>query len=280
MNQQRKLQYEQAHDAALGWVACLRADTVSEEDRQSFALWLDEHDSHAQAMDAALELWDDLGVVRHIPATSETLNQAANSSKWLPASIAAAACLVLAVFLWPQIQSDPVSNEYRSAMGEQRTVELPDGSVARLNTNSHIVVTYAQDQRHVDLQQGEAWFQVQPNKQRPFHVDAGATRITAVGTAFNIYLTDLVTDVTVTEGVVRVSDLGQLAGRARTPTMLHQNQRLIAGIDGWESPSSDEASNHLAWQRGELVADQMPLPLLIEQLERYQDKKIIIADPT
>ena len=68
MNQQRKLQYEQAHEAALAWIACLRADSVSEEDRQAFALWLGEHDSHAQAMDEALKLWDDLGVFRHMPS--------------------------------------------------------------------------------------------------------------------------------------------------------------------------------------------------------------------
>ncbi len=35
----------------------------------------------------------------------------------------------------------------------------------------------------------------------------------------------------------------------------------------------------MAWQRGELVAEEMPLPALIEQLERYQQTRIIIADP-
>ncbi|MEP4145908.1 MAG: FecR domain-containing protein [Halioglobus sp.] len=280
MNQQRNSQYEQAHDAALGWVACLRSDAVSEEDRQSFALWLGEHDSHAKAMDEALELWDDLAVVRHIPSLSATPNQAANSSRWLPAAAAIAACLVLAIFLWPQLQSDPVSDQYRTAMGEQRTVDLPDGSVARLNTNSRISVTYRDDQRHVHLQQGEAWFQVRPNKQQPFHVDAGDTRITAVGTAFNIYLTGGSTDVTVTEGVVRVSELGQTGARTPSTELLTVNQRLITGNDGWELSSTDDVSNQLAWQRGELVAEKMPLPELIAQLERYQQKRIIIADPS
>ncbi|MEH6586940.1 MAG: FecR domain-containing protein [Halioglobus sp.] len=280
MNTQGNEHSEQARNAALGWVARLRSDAVSAEDQQSFALWLGEHRSHTQAMDEALELWDDLGAIRHLSPADELPAQSANSSRWLPAAMAAAACLVLAVFLWPQLQSDPVSHQYRSALGERRTVDLPDGSLARLNTNSSIVVTYSQDQRHIDLQHGEAWFQVRPNKQRPFHVDAGETRVTAVGTAFNVYLNNSrSTDVTVTEGVVRVSELGKTGNRAPSTELLHVNQRLIAGIDGWELSSSDDFANQLAWQRGELVAEEMPLPELVAQLERYQQTRIIIADP-
>ena len=280
MSTQGNKQSEQARNAALGWVARLRSDAVSAEDRQAFALWLGEHQAHTQAMDEALELWDDLGAVRHLASADELPAQAANSSRWLPAAMAAAACMVLAVFLWPQLQSDPVSHQYRSALGERRTIDLPDGSLARLNTNSSIVVTYSEGQRQIDLQKGEAWFQVRPNKQRPFHVDAGATRVTAVGTAFNVYLNNSrSTDVTVTEGVVRVSELGQTGNRAPATELLHVNQRLIAGIDGWELSSSDDIANQLAWQRGELVAEEMPLPELVAQLERYQQTRIIIADP-
>lgn len=279
MSQQANQQYEQACEAALEWVARLRSDDVSEDDRQSFALWLGEHRSHAEAMDEILELWDDLGVVRRLQTDSQIPAEAANSSRWLPAAFAAAACLVLAVFLWPQLQSDPVSHSYRSAMGERLDVELPDGSRALLNTNSRISVTYADDQRLIELQQGEAWFKVESNKERPFHVDAGETRVTAVGTAFNVYLSPSSIDVTVTEGVVKVSGLKQTGSRTRYTELLHENQMLIAGTDGWELSSSNDVSKHLAWQRGELVAEEMPLPELVEQLERYQDTRIIIADP-
>ena len=279
MNRQANEHYERLSDAALGWIARLRSDDASEDDRQAFALWLGEHRSHLQAMDDALELWEDLGVVRHLQTEEELPAKAANSSRWLPAAFAAAACLVLAIFLWPQLQSDPVSNQYRSAMGERLNIELDDGSRVVLNTNSRISVTYADHQRLLELQQGEAWFKVEPNKERPFHVDVGETRITAVGTAFNVYLSPGSTDVTVTEGVVKVSGLGQAGSSARHTELLHANQRLIADSDGWELSASTDISKQLAWQRGELVAEEMPLPELVEQLQRYQDKRIIIADP-
>ena len=277
MNQQRKLQYEQAHEAALGWIACLRADSVSEEDRQAFALWLGEDDSHAQAMDEALKLWDDLGVFRHMP--SEVPDQAANSPRWLPGSIAAAACLVLAIFLWPQIQNDPVSSQYRSAVGERLEVELPDGSLARLNTNSRINVTYSDDERLIDLQKGEVWFKVETNKERPFHVDAGEARVTALGTAFNIRRREESTEIAVTEGVVRVTELRNTAGNIASSKVLRVNQQLLAQRHGWEIKTANDMEQELAWQTGQLIAREMPLSQLVAELQRYSNTKIFISDP-
>ena len=279
MNQQRNPQYEQAYDAALGWVACLRSDAVSEEDRQSFALWLGEHDSHAEAMDEALELWDDLAVVRHMPSLSATPGQAANSSRWLPATVAAAACLVLAVFLWPQFQNDPVSSQYRSAVGERLEVLLPDGSLARLNTNSRINVTYSDDQRLIDLQKGEVWFKVETSKERPFHVDAGEARVTALGTAFNIRRREESTEIAVTEGVVRVTALSNTPGSIASSKVLRVNQQLLAQRQGWEIKTANDMEQELAWQTGQLIAREMPLSQLVAELQRYSNTKIFISDP-
>jgi transmembrane sensor len=279
MNQQGSEQFDNACDAALGWIARLRSDAVSEQDHQSFALWLGEDNCHRQAMDQMLELWDDLGVVRKLPIEDSPPREAANSSRWAFASAALAACLVVAVFLWPQLGNQPVASQYQTAKGERSSIELPDGSIARLNTESSISVTYTDKQRHISLLRGEAWFQVAPNKQRPFHVDAGEARVTALGTAFNVYLKDGSTDVTVTEGVVRVSELGETGARAPSTEVLRVNQKLIVGNDGWQVSSVTDSAGPLAWQRGELVAQEMPLPELLEQLERYHPTEILIADP-
>ena len=280
MSQQANEQYEQTCNAALGWVARLRSDDASEEDRQSFALWLGEHRSHRAAMDEALELWDDLGVVRHMQPRVALSTEAANSSRWLPAAVvSAAACLVLAVFLWPQLQSDPVSNQYASAVGERIEVALPDGSLARLNTNSQISVTYTDEERLIELQKGEAWFKVESNKKRPFHVDAGETRVTALGTAFNVYRREKSTEIAVTEGVVRVTELNTIPGRAPTSKILRTNQRLLSQPQGWEISTAGDLEQELAWQQGQLVAREMPLPQLIAQLQRYSNTTIFISDP-
>ncbi|RLQ22164.1 DUF4880 domain-containing protein [Seongchinamella sediminis] len=280
MSQQAKQQHEQARDAALGWVARLRSDEVSADDRHAFALWLGEHRSHRAAMDEALDLWDDLGVVRHLQPETFPATKAANSARWLPAAlVSAAACLVLAVFLWPQLQPEPVSTQYSSAVGERLDVTLPDGSLARLNTNSQISVSYSDDERLIELQKGEAWFRVEPNKDKPFHVDAGEARVTAVGTAFNVYRRGESTEIAVTEGVVRVTERQTAPGREPASKLLRINERLLSQRQGWEVSTADDLEQALAWRQGQLVAREMPLPQLVAQLQRYSDTRIFISDP-
>ena len=278
MNPQGNDSFERACDAALGWIARLRSDQSSQEDLQSFALWLNEDSSHHRAMDQMMELWDDLSVVSKLPLEQQP-QQAANAPRWIAASLALAACLVLAIFLWPQLDTPPASTTYQTAMGERNTVSLPDNSRVVLNTDSSITVTYSDEQRHINLARGEAWFEVAPNKQRPFHVDAGDTRITAIGTAFNIHLQDDGTDITVTEGVVRVTELGETGGHVPTSEILHVNQRLFAGGEGWTVAADTDTSQQLAWQQGQLVAQEMPLPELLEQLQRYHPTRLLIGDP-
>ena len=169
MDQEGNRQFEQAVDTAMVWLARLRSDHASHEDQQAFALWLGEHSSHPRAMDEALELWDDLAVVRHLGVTTEMPDRTDNRPRWLPAAMAVAACLVLAIFLWPQSDTEPFNGRYQTAMGERSEIILPDGSRALLNTSSAVDITYSDDQRHVVLQRGEVWFQVQADETRPFH---------------------------------------------------------------------------------------------------------------
>lgn len=278
MKQQERQQFEHSVDAALGWVARLRSDSVSEADRQEFALWLGQHPSHTSAMDEALALWDDLAVVRHTSVAAPQ-QAAANNSRWLSAGTAAVACLVMALLLWPGTGTEPVRNEYKTALGERRDITLPDGSRALLNTSSYLTVSYTEEQRHITLQRGEAWFQVEPDQNRPFHVDAGSARVTALGTAFNIYIHDESADITVTEGVVKVTERGETGARAAAVEVLRENQRLLtSSAMGWEVKTPD-LEQQLAWQQGQLLAREMPLPSLLQQLQRYYDMDILVTDP-
>jgi transmembrane sensor len=268
---------DHACDAALGWIARLRSDTATVQDQQAFALWLGEHRSHRDAMDQMLAMWDELGVVAELPA--EKPAEAANSARWVVGAAALAASIALAVVFWPALEDSAAPIHFQTALGEQRSVSLADKTRVVLNTDSSISVSYTDDQRHITLQRGEAWFDVTPNKQRPFHVDAGDARVTAIGTAFNVYLDGPDTDVIVTEGVVRVSELGETGNRAPTTEVLRENERLRTGDNGWHVAAAEDLSGALAWQRGELVAREMPLPELLRQLERYHADEILIVDP-
>src|SRR3546814_16829407 len=97
------------------------------------------------------------------------------------ASVATAAVIVLAVFLyWPFVPAEPPpGTRYATLAGEQRTIELDDGSRLTLDTQTVLVERYSPRERRVDLQQGQAQFEVQGDPARPFVVHARGGTVTA-----------------------------------------------------------------------------------------------------
>ena len=271
-------QCDKSTEEALAWVARLRSDRVTLQDKQAFALWLGASPGHRQSMDQALALWDDLGVVRKFAIEHGQLQRAANGKRWLAAAASIAACLVIAVALWAPFTGKPDDIQLQTAKGERLEVDLPDGSIAELNTDTSLVVSYSDEQRHVALVRGEAWFKVQTEPGRPFHVDSGDARVTALGTAFNVYRHSGRTGITVTEGVVRVTELGETGTRAPSVEILSESQHLLTGRDGWSVSTPDMAQSQ-AWRDGQLIAREMPLPELLAQLMRYESAKIVVTDP-
>jgi transmembrane sensor len=88
-----------------------------------------------------------------------------------------------------------------------RTEVLPDGSKVTLNKNA--VLSYKKDfkgnMRSVKLEQGEVFFDVSPDKSRPFIIDANQVNIRVLGTSFNVKKNSNLTEVIVESGLVRVS---------------------------------------------------------------------------
>ncbi|HWW27639.1 MAG TPA: FecR domain-containing protein, partial [Caulobacter sp.] len=77
-------------------------------------------------------------------------------------------------------------DRFSTGVGEVRRVPLEDGSAVAINTASAVEVAFQRTQRTIRLKDGEAWFQVAKDVQRPFVVEAGAVRVRAVGTAFSV----------------------------------------------------------------------------------------------
>ena len=269
------------HEQAALWVARLRADSVAEADYQQFALWLAANPEHGAAMDSMLELWDDLGVTRYLPVepVAEPLHNQGRR-RWLGAGLAVAACAVFALILAPQLSVEPPVQNYQTAIGEQLQVDLGDGSQISLNTDSRVEVSLSGAKRHVTLLRGEVFFEVEKDTQRPFVVDAGVAEVRVMGTAFNIHRYGNQSDITVTRGVVRVTERGNPGNRAPASELLYANQSVSASSSGLARPALVDAATELAWREGKLVADGMPLITLVEEIARYHEVKILIAEPT
>jgi transmembrane sensor len=196
--------------------------------------------------------------------------------RWMLAGAGGAiAATVAGVVAWPHLNARRVT----TARGEIRRLPLDDGSVATINTDSELRVAFADDTRHIALDRGQAWFQVAKDRTRPFVVDAGIAQVRAVGTAFSVTRGTEGVEITVTEGVVAVwaSDASGAMTILNAGQFAHfSNAR--AQPDTGTAPAEIERA--LAWRAGEISLENETLGYAVEQFNRYNHRRLVIADPS
>jgi transmembrane sensor len=187
-----------------------------------------------------------------------------------------------------------------TAVGEQRTLTLEDGTRVYLNTNSRAVVHYDKKLRQVNLEKGEALFEVAKRPEWPFVVTAGNQQVTALGTEFIVRWDSKDLAVTLVEGKVIVSPVKfvstgaskrQEEGASTTPERtpgpdaaaeftLSPGQRLT--LAGSASPKVDRPplERVTAWQRGQVAFDDTPLKEAVAEMNRYSTMRLQIEDPS
>ena len=276
----QKQQELSAQEQALAWVTRLRSPEAGLEDRTEFALWLAASTANSHAMDDALSLWDDLEAVKHLPFddTANTQVAAANQSRWWLGAGVAAAAVLAAVLVLPLNQPSPTepAQSYATELGQRDDVLLQDSSRISLNSDSQLSVSYTETTRDLTLERGEAYFEVAKDSTRPFTVSTNIVDVMAVGTAFNIDRREQTTEITVTEGVVRVTE--RRGGSAAESAILKAAQKITVNDQGLGAIESVAGAEDTAWRRGELVANGVPLHELAAELERYSATRIRFGD--
>jgi len=156
-----------------------------------------------------------------------------------------------------------------------RTEVLPDGSKVTLNKNA--VLSYKKDftgnLRSVKLEQGEVFFDVSPDKSRPFVIDADQVNIRVLGTSFNVKKNSELTEVIVESGLVRVSLKDQQIELKKGEKVLIKRTNGVLN----KELSSDYLYNY--YRTNVFVADNTPLWRIVEILNEAYQVKIEIADP-
>ncbi|SFK45205.1 FecR family protein [Caulobacter sp. UNC279MFTsu5.1] len=186
-----------------------------------------------------------------------------------------AAALVGGVGLW---RARPQRLETR--LGEIRRVPLADGSLVAINTKTALDVAMKPRSRRIVLKEGEAWFQVAKDPERPFVVAAGPVRVRAVGTAFSVRRGDEAgagVDVMVTEGVVETWVEGDPSPRRRVAA----GGRIVlaSAVSPTVAQSPSEIERSLAWRNGEIALDGESLEQAARLFNRYNSRQIVIEDP-
>lgn len=184
--------------------------------------------------------------------------------------------LVIAAVGWRLLSTE----HYQTAIGEQRSVVLSDGSVVTLNTASDIEVHMAKDHRTVELLSGEALFEVARDPARPFDVTAGNTTVRAVGTQFNVDRHPRMTTVTVVEGKVAVftgnePEAGPDASQADT-LPLDAGEQVTVAPNTMPRAARANVATATAWTQRKLVFEHRPLGEVADEFNRYNRERIEI----
>jgi transmembrane sensor len=287
------------------WFIDFRAGDVDGEARLRFIEWLRRSPEHIQAYLEVSGVWSELPssdpegrfdiasliararnepdiiplsqlIPRLPPAPPAAEPRALRELLRRPVQAAAALALlasITALFLW--IGSD-TARSYSTGIGEQRTIQLADGSTVELNARSRVEVRLTEHRRDVALIEGQALFRVAKDKQRPFVVRAGDAQVRAVGTEFDVYKKQAETVVTVVEG--RVETYSGADGADAAAVMLSAGEQLTVLPHTVTKPTRADTAAATAWVQKRLIFEETPLNEVAEEFNRYNRRPLAIDD--
>lgn len=262
---------------AADWLTRLQRPEVDETDWLAFDAWLGE--PGAQDAYDAIQAVDE-EIFQRGPAVRGALTEPRRAAarrpftidwRWLGGLGATAAAVAVAVVVapWGELLPQP-DVLYTTAKGENRGIQLADGSHIDLNTDSHLSVRLEKDARRVTVHDGQALFDVAHDASRPFLITAGDQTVRVVGTKFDVRRRDGQLSVTVLRGLVEVSTDGQ-----DTPVRLRPGQ-MLEHVEGGAAVTLRHvaAEDQVGWRSGRLVYRDQPLGRIAADLNHYFDRPV------
>jgi len=267
-----------AQAEAAAWMALLHSPERNSAIESGLRRWIAANPLHAAAWEAATDVWNETeSLPRRIPRSPKSR---LSNTPWKPLLAAATVLVVIASAI---LTKHSLSSGLTTAVGEQRTLNLEDGTRVELNTDTRLLVSYDRSARTVILKSGEAYFQV-AREGRPFIVIAGERKIVALGTAFTVRSDEPSeggVTVTLIEGRVAVSPVSTDAANppGSTVTVLNPGQRLRTRPHTRPTVEPTSIDRATGWMRGQLIFDHTPLREAAAEFSRYNKVKIRVASP-
>jgi ferric-dicitrate binding protein FerR (iron transport regulator) len=192
-------------------------------------------------------------------------------------------------------------NNISTKPGSKSQVTLPDGSIVTLNADSKLTYpdNFLGDSREVILE-GEAFFEVTKNKEKPFIIHSKAMDIKVLGTVFNVkaYPSETISEASLISGSIEVL----LKNRTNERIMLKPNEKITVSdntgtttnettaikiskethplilIDQLKIDEADNQVNEIAWTQNKLIFNNQKLEDIAPLLERWYGVNIVIEN--
>ena len=170
----------------------------------------------------------------------------------------------------------PAQNTLHVPNGKQFKLVLPDGTTVWMNTATTLTypVAFTGSERKVILN-GQAYFEVMPDRSKPFKVMTDSQEITVTGTHFAVsaYASDEQVRTTLLEGSVDVRHQGKTL--SLTPGF-----EAISSADGNLVKQKSNLEQAMAWKNGYFLFDDMDVVSVMRSVARWYDVRVVIeANP-
>ena len=260
-------------DQAIEWLVKLRFDNPNPATEQQFQQWLAHHPHNAQAWQRVSTLSDELaGLPSDLSRRTldgrqrQRINRRDHLKLLAVLAIGGSAGWAAREPLGlPALMADN-----STGTGERRRLQGSDGSQIQLNTASAIDCAFSAQARRVSLIRGEI-FMATAKAASPFYVETEHGRLQALGTRFNVRLDDARTSLAVYEGAVQIRTV-----RGETRVLGAGQQAYFSAEGIADSQAADMARE--AWTQGALLADNISLREVVEELRRYRYGHLGVAD--
>lgn len=256
------------------WFARTRSDSVGEHDDRKLAEWLATNPSNERDYEVAEIVWQLSGELKGDPQIDRLTFPARRAATVLirmgAAVVIAGAALVLLYF--GTAFKSSFTATYSTAVGQQRTIMLPDESRVFLNTATVVRVDYTARRRSIWLDAGEATFNVARNPWRPFEVLTAKGTAQALGTRFDVFIHPYTLEVAIIEGSVAVQAAGR-AGEGK-PTVVRAGQIATVDRSAHVTVRHAELDSILSQQIQRLEFDGATVAEAIAEFNRYSERPI------
>lgn len=274
---------ESKHNIPIELLSKYFANELSQAEISELEAWRDASEENKREFDAFGKLWNLTGddythEAIDVNAEWKKLDKAITTKGKVISfnrimQVAAAILVLFGLTYFFVNQTQNVST--KTMLAQVQTVNLPDGSVVTLNSESKLSYSksFGEKNRNITLK-GEAFFDVASNKDLPFVIDAQGASIKVVGTQFNVkaYKKQEEVKVTVVEGTVQLFESAtpkkQTVLNAGETGVYHKKKKVIK-----KHPKIN--TNDISWKTFEMTFDNsslMEVAKVIEEVYHVQIK--------
>jgi transmembrane sensor len=265
-------------EEAIHWTLKVRFNTPNDDTRRAFEKWLGSDPRHKEAwrqMQAAQEGFDTLPGPQALNLFEKV--EGKRRSRGISRRSAVKLAILGGVLLmagrgYKLLHKEP--EETMTAVtrtGGRRTLQLSEGTVIELNTDTALRTDFTVSARYVHLLKGEVLITTGKDadiaSRRPFLVETPFGALEALGTRFSVRLMTDAVRIATLEGAVRL-------GNAEDGAVAEIGETWILDDRG-PRQTDDSARDAAAWVEGVIVARHMPLSDLLAEFSRYRAGEII-----